>query len=73
MSYKKNPKSLSQFQFCEENGVPLAIVIASSEKETNTVKLRVVENREEVSIPRENMVEEIKRRLMSMESQELNM
>ena len=69
MSYKKNPKLLSQFQSCEDTGVPLAVMIASSEKETNTVKLRDVSNREEFTIPRENMVEEIKQRLTSMENQ----
>ena len=67
MSYKKNPKLLSQFQSCEEIGVPLAVMIASSEKETNTVKLRVISTREEVTVPRENMIDEIKQRLNSVE------
>ena len=63
MSYKQNPKSLSQFQTCEEIGVPLAVIIASSEKENNTVKLRTVSTREEVTVPREEMVTEIKKLL----------
>ncbi|CAK8683518.1 unnamed protein product [Clavelina lepadiformis] len=63
MPYKRNPKLLSQLQTCEERGIPYAVIIASSEKETNTVKLRTIDTREEVSIPRENMVKEIKDRL----------
>ena len=68
MPYKKNPKLLSQFQSCEEIGVPLAVMIASSEKESNTVKLRNISTREEISIPRENMIDEIKQRLNSIDN-----
>lgn len=47
-SYKKNPKSLSQFQYCESSGIPIAVIIGASELEKNIVKLRIVESREEV-------------------------
>ena len=47
-SYKRNPKALDQFQYCEQNGIPLAIIIGQSEIENNFVKLRNVVNREEV-------------------------
>ncbi len=30
-SYKKNPKMLNQLQYCEETGIPLAVVIGESE------------------------------------------
>ena len=63
MAYKKNPKILNQLQTCEELGIPLAVIIASSEKENNTVKLRSITSREEVTVPREDMVAEIKKRL----------
>ena len=63
MPYKKNPKLLNQLQTCEEQGIPFAVVIASSEKETNTVKLRHIATREEVTISRNNMIAEIKARL----------
>lgn len=47
-SYKKNPKLLNQFQYCEENGIPICLVIGQSELERNIVKLRNVSTREEV-------------------------
>ena len=47
-SYKKNPKMLNQLQYCEENGIPLAVVIGESELEKGVVKLRSIATREEV-------------------------
>ena len=47
-SYKKNPKLLQQLQYCEENGIPLAIVIGESEIKDNVVKIRNVAERFEV-------------------------
>ena len=44
-SYKKNPKLLSQLQHCEEQAIPLAVVIGSSEIERGVVKLRDVNTR----------------------------
>ena len=29
-SYKKNPKLLSQLQYCEENSIPLAVMVGIS-------------------------------------------
>lgn len=49
-SYKNNPKLLQQLQYCEENGIPLAVILGQSELENNTVKLRTVATREEVSL-----------------------
>ena len=48
MSYKKNPKALTQFQFCEAMQIPLALVIGESEIANGTVKLRNIATREEV-------------------------
>ncbi|XP_078326526.1 histidine--tRNA ligase-like isoform X3 [Crassostrea virginica] len=59
-SYKRNPKALDQFQYCETNCIPLAIIIGGSEIEKKVVTLRIVGNREERTVPREKMVEEIK-------------
>lgn len=47
-SYKRNPKALTQFQYCEENGIPLAVILGQSEIEAGIVKLRNVATREEV-------------------------
>ncbi len=47
-SYKKNPKLLQQFHYCEEHRIPLAVVIGESEIQAGVVKLRNVATREEV-------------------------
>ena len=60
-SYKKNPKLLSQLQYCEENSIPLAVMVrifakiehnkikfikvGTSELEKGVVKLRDVSSR----------------------------
>ncbi|XP_075756159.1 histidine--tRNA ligase, cytoplasmic-like isoform X2 [Pelodiscus sinensis] len=63
MLYKKNPKLLSQLQYCENTGIPLAAIVGEQELKDGVVKLRVVATREEVNIPREKLAEEIRRRL----------
>ena len=47
-SYKKNPKLLGQLQYCEETGIPLAVVIGESELQAGIVKIRSISSREEV-------------------------
>ncbi|KAJ2950475.1 hypothetical protein O0L34_g8719 [Tuta absoluta] len=44
-SYKKNPKMLNQLQHCEENGIPLAVVLGESELKRGLVKLRDIATR----------------------------
>ncbi|EDO41764.1 predicted protein [Nematostella vectensis] len=63
--YKKNPKMLNQFQFCEEGGVPLCLVIGEKELEEGIVTLRDMESREEVSVKRADVCDIIKKRLQS--------
>ncbi|NXX85836.1 SYHC protein, partial [Urocolius indicus] len=60
--YKKNPKLLSQLQYCEDTGIPLVAIVGEQELKDGVVKLRVVASREEVNVSRESLVEEIKRR-----------
>jgi len=62
-SYKKNPKMLNQLQYCEDNGIPLAVVLGESEIAGGVVKLRDIVTRAEVEVKREDMVEAIKSRL----------
>jgi len=64
--YKKSPKMLSQLQYCEENGIPLAVILGSSEIERGVVKLRVVETREETEVPREGLTRVIKEKLQQL-------
>merc|ERR1719391_13714 len=62
-SYKKNPKMLNQLQFCEESGIPLAIVLGESELAAGVVKIRNIATREEVEVKRTEMLESIRSRL----------
>jgi len=62
-SYKKNPKMLNQLQYCEDNGIPLAVVLGESEIAGGVVKLRDIVTRAEVEVKREDMVQAIKSRL----------
>merc|ERR1711884_126850 len=62
-SYKKNPKMLSQLQYCEEEKIPFAIIIGESELQQGVVKLRTVATREEVDAPRDQLIDELKSRL----------
>jgi len=58
-SYKKNPKMLNQLQYCEDNGIPLAVIIGESELQKGVVKLREIATREETEVPREELVAKI--------------
>lgn len=59
---------LNQLQYCEENKVPFAVVIGESELQKGVVKLREIVKREEVEIPRENLVQVIKERLAEIDN-----
>jgi len=60
--YKKNPKMLNQLQYAEQTGVPLVAILGEQELRDGVVKLRTVDSREEVDIPRSDLIAEIKRR-----------
>uniref|UniRef100_A0A8C5VEK1 histidine--tRNA ligase n=1 Tax=Microcebus murinus TaxID=30608 RepID=A0A8C5VEK1_MICMU len=63
MLYKNNPKLLTQLHYCENMGIPLAVIIGEQELKEGVIKLRSVASREEVAIKRENLVAEIQKRL----------
>jgi len=65
-SYKKNPKLLQQLQYCEDNQIPLAVVIGESELQSGIVKLRNVVTRAERDVPRDQMVVEIRKELENL-------
>ena len=48
MVYKKNPKFLTQVQYCEQQAVPLMVVIGEEEMKNGGVKVRNVKTQEEV-------------------------
>ncbi|GFS22981.1 histidine--tRNA ligase, cytoplasmic [Elysia marginata] len=64
-SYKKNTKMLTEFQYCEQTGIPVAIIIGQSEIEAGIVKLKVMSSREEREVKRCDMLEEIRKVLAS--------
>lgn len=41
---------LNEFQYCEQKGIPLAVIIGQSEIESGVVKLKTIGSREEVSL-----------------------
>ena len=51
MLYKKNPKLLNQFQYCEREAVPLLVIVGEEEKARGGVKIRDTRTRQEVSQP----------------------
>ena len=54
--YRKNPKLLNQFQYCEKEGIPFMVLVGEEEKANGGVKIRNVETRKEVSVVKTNMV-----------------
>ena len=62
-SYKRNPKLLAQLQYCEEMGIPLALIVGESELAKGVVKLRQVDTRQEIEVPREKLAEEVRKLL----------
>lgn len=46
--YKQNPNLLSQFQYCEKESIPYAVIIGEQEKAKGGVKIRNVKTRQEV-------------------------
>lgn len=65
-SYKKNAKLLAQLQHCEENKIPLAIIIGESELAKGEVTLRIISSREEIRVPRNSLIEEIRKVLKTL-------
>ena len=48
--YKKNPKLLNQFQYCEKELVPFIVIVGEEEKANGGVKIRDVQTRQEVKM-----------------------
>ncbi|XP_033212969.1 histidine--tRNA ligase, cytoplasmic isoform X2 [Belonocnema kinseyi] len=60
-SYKKHSKILAQLQHCEENGIPLVVIIGEGELQRGEVTFREVTSRAEKSVPRKELVQEIQK------------
>lgn len=64
---KLNAKLLKQLQHCEDNGIPLVIIVGESELARGEVKLREVSTRTERLVSKENIVEEIQKWISSQQ------
>jgi histidyl-tRNA synthetase len=62
-SFKGNPKLLAQFKYCEDRAIPLCVIIGQNEVEAGIVKLRELALRKEDEVSREQLVEELQKRL----------
>eukprot|EP00127_Corallochytrium_limacisporum_P000457 Clim_evm13s13 gene=Clim_evmTU13s13 len=62
MSYKDNPKFLNQFQYCEQKGIPYAVIVATDELEKGIVKVRDMqaEEKTETEVQRAELVAKLK-------------
>uniref|UniRef100_A0A1I8JA60 histidine--tRNA ligase n=1 Tax=Macrostomum lignano TaxID=282301 RepID=A0A1I8JA60_9PLAT len=65
-SLRSNPKLLTQFQYCEDTGVPIALIIGESELRDNKVKLRCIASRKERLVDRDSCVDEVRAELASL-------
>ena len=57
---------LTQLQHCEENGIPLAVVLGESELKRGVVKVRNITTRQEDEVARDNLVEDLKTRIAAL-------
>lgn len=57
--YKTNPKLLNQFQYCEENGIPMCAIIGDEELSKGVVTLRDMKTREQIEVKREDLADEV--------------
>jgi len=57
---------LNQLQYCEETGIPYAIVIGDSEIQNNVVKIRNVVTREEREVPRGDLIKELRQEISKL-------
>lgn len=63
---------LNQLQHCEENGIPLAVILGESELKRGVVKIRNITTRQEEEVPRDNLVQELKSRIEVLDIKDMN-
>ena len=64
---KKNPKMLDQLQYCEDKGIPLAIIVGEDEVKRGIVKIRTVASRTEIEVQRDNYLDEVKKMISQLD------
>jgi histidyl-tRNA synthetase len=62
-SYKKNPRLVTQFEHCEKNGIPLAVIIGGDELLQGIVKIKRIQDRGDKGQPisRSEIIQELHR------------
>lgn len=63
---------LNQLQHCEENGIPLAVILGESELKRGIVKIRNIKTRQEEEVPRDNLVQELQSRIEVLDIKDMN-
>lgn len=63
MSMKRKVKPLDQFNFCEKNGIPVAVVLGPAELERGVVKIRRISDRFECEVALEQVVDRVREML----------
>lgn len=60
MSYKENPKLLVQLQYCEDRGIPFAVIVGDSELNEGVVKVRNIKSRDEKVVQQCSLIEALR-------------
>lgn len=60
ITMKRKVKPLDQFNYCEKNSIPLAVILGPGELERGIVKLRRISDRYEIEAPRDNFIPLVK-------------
>lgn len=68
VSMKRKVKPLDQFNYCEKNSIPIAVVLGPGELARGIVKIRRISDRFEIEAPRDNFIEAVKGLLVSNDS-----
>lgn len=60
ITMKRKVKPLDQFNYCEKNSIPVAVILGPGELERGIVKLRRISDRYEIEAPRDNFIPLVK-------------
>lgn len=60
ITMKRKVKPLDQFNYCEKNSIPIAVVLGPGELERGILKIRRISDRFEVEAPRDNFIKVVK-------------
>lgn len=67
-SYKTNAKLLTQYQLCEKSAIPVCVYFGMTELAEGVVTVRTVASREEIKVPRADLVQAIQKVLAAVDA-----